>query len=152
MIDYLTFDVKRFLRDSLEWNTQLDKLRAELDSIPELSEIKQSAGRSNDISRPVENVTLKRSAILAEISQIEAKQAAKDHAFAGLSLPERELIQGFYFSRGSRAEFVRLWCAKYNTNRDYCYTMRNNTLAKLADKLFDYTTSNYVITRDWRLP
>lgn len=138
MINYIQFDIERFLRDSRTWEGELKELKKELDSITEISGASDNLGHSTDISKPVERIAIDRDRVMSRMGQLKHYIDALDAGMKGLTEHDRELIIGFFFGDRSMFAFVDAWCREHNSNRQYCYRDRRIALDHLRIRIQNY--------------
>lgn len=138
MINYIQFDIERFLRDARNWAEELKGLQEELDSITEISGASDNPGHGSDISKPVERTAIDRDSVMSRMGQLKCYIDALNAGMNGLSEHDRELIIGFFFGDKNMFAFVEAWCRAHNSNRQYCYRDRRMALDHLRVRVVNY--------------
>lgn len=124
MREYITFDSRRFLNESKRWTEQIKELELEKASITEIGGMSEGMPSGGNISRPTENVAIRRDLIQMKINEIYDRQACFLYAWERLSAADKNILTGFYYTPGFIHNFVEKWCAENASNRQYCYQFR----------------------------
>lgn len=128
-MDYITFDVVRFLRDARKWEQKIKELDEKYKELSQFNDLCLMNG---------ETVMVTKEKIRLEVQQIQDYQKALDTALFKLNGKEKEAIMGFFFSDTPVADFVEKWAKKYHSNARYCYYYRQEVIEKMAKTLLEY--------------
>lgn len=143
MNKYVRFDMVAFLKQSKYWKKDLAKKKLELQEITMLTSVQTDKlpSGSGKVSDPTSNVVARREKIISEIDYIRLCQAALKDSLSQLNEEEREIIDGFFFSRKTKDVEGRRLATKYNYNYpNGIYNARNKAL----DKMRNYITREYL--------
>ena len=127
------FDIKSFLKASRHWDEDIRRLQEEHDNLSELPAMGNNPGRSSDVTDLTAQVALKRLKIVAEIEEIRLYKEMLELALKTLTKDERRLIEGFYFPKKSKGEFVYEYSRDKGICKDYVYRDRDMALQHMRD-------------------
>jgi len=136
------FDTELFIKKLKDWRVDREKLLKRLEAIPELPAVNNHSGvRSSDISKPAENMAIKRAEIETEIADIDECIGVYEYAKAQLSPEEREVFTRFFEPKKPIWKEIDEYTHGNYTNRIEMYRRRWRILAKLdriiEDKFFE---------------
>ena len=131
---WMRFDIIAFLKDSKDWNNELERLKNELDNISELPSVDNPSGvRSGRTADLTPQTALRELKIAAEIEEIRLNKEMLKFAKKSLTEREKALLEGFFFSHRQKGVFVDEFGKKYGICRDYVYDERDKVLKKMQN-------------------
>ena len=131
------FDTERLIKHLKECRKEREKLIAELEGISELPSVNNPTGvRSSEISKPAENMAVRRIEIETEITDIDECIGVYEYAKAQLSPEEREVFTRFFEPTKPIWKEIDEYTHGNYTNRIEMYRRRWRILEKL-DKIID---------------
>ena len=132
-MNFRTFDAVSFLKASRHWIKYKRRLQQELEDMPMLPAGGDNSGiRGSDPSELTARLALRRLKIKAEIEEIERHEEMLAYALNSLTEDEREVINGFFFSRKSKGAFVDEYKRKHGLNKNHVYDERLRILKKIG--------------------
>lgn len=131
------FDTERLIKQLKEWRKEREKLIAELEGISELPSVNNPTGvRSSEISKPAENMAVRRLEIETEITDIDECIGVYEYAKAQLSPEEREVFTRFFEPTKPIWKEIDEYTHGNYTNRIEMYRRRWRILEKM-DKIIE---------------
>ena len=131
------FDTERLIKHLKEWRKEREKLIAELDGISELPSIDNPTGvRGSEISKPAENMAVRRLEIETEITDIDECIGVYEYAKAQLSPEELEVFTRFFEPKKPIWKEIDEYTHGNYTNRIEMYRRRWRILEKM-DRIID---------------
>ena len=131
------FDTERLIKQLKEWRKERERLIAELEGISELPSVNNPTGvRSSEISKPAENMAVRRLEIETEITDIDECIGVYEYAKAQLSPEEREVFTRFFEPTKPIWKEIDEYTHGNYTNRIEMYRRRWRILDKM-DKIIE---------------
>ena len=131
------FDTERLIKQLKEWRKEREKLIAELEGMSELPSVNNPTGvRSSEISKPAENMAVRRLEIETEITDIDECIGVYEYAKAQLSPEEREVFMRFFEPTKPIWKEIDEYTHGNYTNRIEMYRRRWRILDKM-DKIIE---------------
>jgi hypothetical protein len=131
------FDTERLIKQLKEWRKEREKLITELEGMSELPSVNNPTGvRSSEISKPAENMAVRRLEIETEITDIDECIGVYEYAKAQLSPEEREVFTRFFEPTKPIWKEIDEYTHGNYTNRIEMYRRRWRILDKM-DKIIE---------------
>lgn len=128
----LEFPIKSFLKESLEWEDRIKKLKEEQEALLGLPSVDNSTGiRSSEPSNMTASIALRRLKIQSEIEEILLDKEMLRYAIKQLSEDERELLNGFFYPKKPKGLFVWEYGRKHGLGKNLVYEEKDRVLEKM---------------------
>lgn len=142
MEEYIRFDVKRFLEDSVKWDKQIKNLEFKAEKMIESSGMALSSEHSkvqtSGVSDSTAQTAIRVSAINDEIQTIKEKQKALKNSISALTDDEKCVIDMFFFTKG---RMIGAMVNEFSLNRGISisgvYSLRRTALDKIESEILD---------------
>lgn len=126
------FDTERFIKNLKLWKKEKERLKQELESIPELPSVRNDSGvHSTEISEPTARIALKRLEIIEQIEDIERCERTYEIAKGYLTPAELEIFTIFFEPKEPIWKGVDRYAHGNYTCRMNIYRERRKILEKL---------------------
>lgn len=130
---FVEFNAVKFLNASKHWAKEKKLLRAEMDSITEIRGMGNSPIRSGKLHDSVSEVAITRERVETQIARIEGYETVLTHSLNDLTEDEFNVIQLFFFTRGSIAPQVRKFGETYGFSQRGVYRLRREAIDHLTE-------------------
>ena len=139
MEDYIKFDVVAFLKDSLNWKKQINKLESEIENLIGISGYTPGARvQTNKLSDKTQETAVKVIEIRETIDNIKAKENILKSAISALTREEKDVIDVFFFRKGKMmGAMVDEFSISHGISVSGVYSLRREALCKLENEILE---------------
>ena len=139
MEDYIKFDVVAFLKDSVNWKKQINKLESEIENLIGVSGyIPGERVQTNKLSDKTQETAVKVIEIRETIDNIKAKENILKSAISALTREEKDVIDVFFFSKGKMmGAMVDEFSISHGISVSGVYSLRREALCKLENEILE---------------
>ena len=139
MEDYIKFDVVAFLKDSVTWKKQINKLESEIENLIGVSGyIPGERVQTNKLSDKTQETAVKVIEIRETIDNIKAKENILKSAISALTREEKDVIDVFFFRKGKMmGAMVDEFSISHGISVSGVYSLRREALCKLENEILE---------------
>ena len=135
-MEWRPFNTHAFLKQSKKWDEKIKEIEQKLAEISELPAVENKTGvRSGKTSDLTQQTAMKKMELQEKLDRLKRDKEMLQYALDKLGEPDRELINGFYFSKKQRSIFVWNYGRKYGLCKDYVYSERNRVLKEMGEEI-----------------
>ena len=139
MEDYIKFDVVAFLKDSLNWKKQINKLESEIENLIGISGYTPGERvQTNKRSDKKQETAVKVIEIRETIDNIKAKENILKSAISAPTREEKAVIDVFFFRKGKMmGAMVDEFSISHGISVSGVYSLRREALCKLENEILE---------------
>lgn len=135
---YVRLCPETVLQDFKKHPSEARKLKEELNSVLELTAVENSEVHSSNISKPTQDIAVKRVDLAMQIAVLEQIDNMVDKALAKLSDTHREILELFFFKKGMMGYNVQEYADSHYMSIASVYRERRLALNAFAEHFEQY--------------